>query len=283
MEHWNRDRQIPRVTLPCLLRPEPPGCQQEEPDPHARVPVPVHPQLLASVDPLMRALLQSLIKTNIVCTSRLSGMCAIEQMALDLGAAYIPDKFPSCLGESDNPSASWTAFRKGYFRCAGGSTREKAELVLNLLAFRLFLQSRMRFRLYNFCVHNIVTAATLPYEINIQRLHELDPKHFDYKPDVFPGVMYRMKSPKLVIQIFDSGKLNIVGAKNISEPVEALLQLEPLLRKCRIFCSRLENAPLLSSRRRAQDENVDTSSSSAGVRIIDDRLVKQLTRVGRQL
>jgi transcription initiation factor TFIID TATA-box-binding protein len=34
-----------------------------------------------------------------------------------------------------------------------------------------------------------------------------------YEPEIFPGLIYRMKQPKIVLLIFVSGKIVITGAK----------------------------------------------------------------------
>ena len=36
-----------------------------------------------------------------------------------------------------------------------------------------------------------------------------------YEPELFPGLIYRMKQPKIVLLIFVSGKIVITGAKVI--------------------------------------------------------------------
>lgn len=35
-----------------------------------------------------------------------------------------------------------------------------------------------------------------------------------YEPEVFPGLVYRMKDPKVTFLVFVSGKIVITGAKN---------------------------------------------------------------------
>ena len=36
---------------------------------------------------------------------------------------------------------------------------------------------------------------------------------FQYEPELFPGLIYRMKQPKIVLLIFVSGKIVLTGAK----------------------------------------------------------------------
>lgn len=37
-----------------------------------------------------------------------------------------------------------------------------------------------------------------------------------YEPELFPGLIYRMKQPKIVLLIFVSGKIVLTGAKVVS-------------------------------------------------------------------
>lgn len=43
--------------------------------------------------------------------------------------------------------------------------------------------------------------------------HELLVHCLQYEPELFPGLIYRMKQPKIVLLIFVSGKIVLTGAK----------------------------------------------------------------------
>lgn len=43
----------------------------------------------------------------------------------------------------------------------------------------------------------------------------LFPTLMQYEPELFPGLIYRMKQPKIVLLIFVSGKIVLTGAKVI--------------------------------------------------------------------
>ena len=58
---------------------------------------------------------------------------------------------------------------------------------------------------------------------------EKSPCH--YEPAVFPGLIYHMTKPELTLLIFQSGKMNFVGAKNKDDIYEALQKIYPLLCK----------------------------------------------------
>ena len=50
-----------------------------------------------------------------------------------------------------------------------------------------------------------------------------------YEPEQFPGLIYRMEEPKIVILIFTSGKLVITGAKKEEEIYRAATKLQETL------------------------------------------------------
>jgi transcription initiation factor TFIID TATA-box-binding protein len=50
-----------------------------------------------------------------------------------------------------------------------------------------------------------------------------------YEPEQFPGLIYRMEDPKVVILIFGSGKLVCTGAKKETEVHRAIAKLQETL------------------------------------------------------
>ena len=50
-----------------------------------------------------------------------------------------------------------------------------------------------------------------------------------YEPEQFPGAIYRMDEPKVVILIFSTGKLVITGAKREEQAREAAEKMRDIL------------------------------------------------------
>jgi transcription initiation factor TFIID TATA-box-binding protein len=50
-----------------------------------------------------------------------------------------------------------------------------------------------------------------------------------YEPEQFPGLIYRMDIPKVVILLFASGKLVCTGAKREDEVYESVIKLHDRL------------------------------------------------------
>lgn len=54
-----------------------------------------------------------------------------------------------------------------------------------------------------------------------------------YEPEVFPGLIYRMIKPHIVLLIFVNGKIVFTGAKTRNDIKEALDNIYPILRSFR--------------------------------------------------
>ncbi|MEA3255605.1 MAG: TATA-box-binding protein [Candidatus Altiarchaeota archaeon] len=78
----------------------------------------------------------------------------------------------------------------------------------------------------NVKVENMVSAITLNLKIDLKKLVEIT-TGLEYNPDRFPGVVYRIREPKLAMLIFSSGKVICTGARSkedIKRAVEHLLE-----------------------------------------------------------
>lgn len=51
-----------------------------------------------------------------------------------------------------------------------------------------------------------------------------------YDPELFPGLIFRMDTPKVVLLIFASGKIVLTGAKKREQIYEAYNKILPLLK-----------------------------------------------------
>ena len=61
-------------------------------------------------------------------------------------------------------------------------------------------------------VQNIVASANLMKTLNLEAV-ALDLENTEYEPEQFPGLVYRLGEPKVVLLLFGSGKVVCTGAK----------------------------------------------------------------------
>jgi len=63
-------------------------------------------------------------------------------------------------------------------------------------------------------VQNIVASSDLGAKINLNAIAiSLGLEKVEYEPEQFPGLVYRLDVPKVVVLLFGSGKLVCTGAK----------------------------------------------------------------------
>ena len=64
-------------------------------------------------------------------------------------------------------------------------------------------------------VQNIVASADLHTILNLNAIAiGLGLENIEYEPEQFPGLVYRIDVPKVVVLIFSSGKLVVTGGKS---------------------------------------------------------------------
>jgi transcription initiation factor TFIID TATA-box-binding protein len=77
-------------------------------------------------------------------------------------------------------------------------------------------------------IENVVASASINQTVDMNQIT----KNFvdvEYHPDQFPGLVFRLKTPKTATLIFSSGKLVCTGAKRESEVFRAVNNLHVLL------------------------------------------------------
>ena len=77
-------------------------------------------------------------------------------------------------------------------------------------------------------IENVVASATLKQRIDLNAIVRAFPG-VEYRPEQFPGLIYRMDDPKVVILVFTSGKLVCTGAKKEIQVHIAVNKLQEIL------------------------------------------------------
>jgi transcription initiation factor TFIID TATA-box-binding protein len=77
-------------------------------------------------------------------------------------------------------------------------------------------------------IQNIVSSVGLGGHVDLEK-STYSLKRTMYEPEQFPGLIYRMDDPKVVILIFATGKLVVTGAKKEAEVSRAVAKLQETL------------------------------------------------------
>jgi transcription initiation factor TFIID TATA-box-binding protein len=81
----------------------------------------------------------------------------------------------------------------------------------------------------DFKIQNMVGTADVGFPIRLEGLVYVHSSFASYEPELFPGLIYRLASPRVVFLIFVSGKIVITGAKTEREMTDAFTKLYPVL------------------------------------------------------
>jgi len=79
-----------------------------------------------------------------------------------------------------------------------------------------------------FKIQNIVGVADVNFPIRLEALQIQHKKFCQYEPEVFPGAIYKLMQPKVVMLIFVSGRIVIIGAKNKNDTKKAFDFIYPV-------------------------------------------------------
>ncbi|MEN3048364.1 MAG: TATA-box-binding protein [Candidatus Caldarchaeales archaeon] len=142
---------------------------------------------------------------------------------------YKPAQFPGLVFRLERPKTATLIFSSGKMVCTGAKSEEESKRavrrVVRLLKEKGFLVSEDAI----IEVQNIVASIDLYGRINLERAAQVL-ENVMYEPEQFPGLIYRMSEPKVVILMFASGKLVCTGAKTELDVQNAVRRLSEELR-----------------------------------------------------
>jgi len=78
-------------------------------------------------------------------------------------------------------------------------------------------------------IENIVASASLSQAIDLSSIVRVFP-HIEYRPELFPGLVFRLKKPKTATLIFRTGRMVRTGAKSEKDSKRALNKVVEELR-----------------------------------------------------
>jgi transcription initiation factor TFIID TATA-box-binding protein len=79
-------------------------------------------------------------------------------------------------------------------------------------------------------IENVVASASIDQKVDLNQITR-DFPDVEYHPDQFPGLVFRLKSPKTATLIFSSGKMVCTGAKSEEMAKKAVISVVQRLRK----------------------------------------------------
>ncbi len=79
-------------------------------------------------------------------------------------------------------------------------------------------------------IENIVATVSLDQTLDLDYIDKVLP-NVEYNPDQFPGLIFRLDSPRVTSLIFKSGKMVVTGSKSTAELIRAVKKIIRTLMK----------------------------------------------------
>ncbi|XP_060830795.1 TATA-box-binding protein [Bombus pascuorum] len=188
-------------------------------------PGPMTPMTPASADPAILPQLQ-----NIVSTVNLNCKLDLKKIALHArNAEYNPKRFAAVIMRIREPRTTALIFSSGKMVCTGAKSEEDSRLAARKYA-RIIQKLGFPAKFLDFKIQNMVGSCDVKFPIRLEGLVLTHGQFSSYEPELFPGLIYRMVKPRIVLLIFVSGKVVLTGAKVRQEIYEAFDNIYPILK-----------------------------------------------------
>lgn len=144
------------------------------------------------------------------------------------GVQYDPTTFPGLVFRLKKPKTAILIFSTGKMVCTGAKSEKEAKRAVKKVVNELKNSGIIITGKAEIKIVNMVASANLLGRIEIEDCACSLGKTM-YEPEQFPGLIYRMDEPKVVILIFASGKLVCTGATKEEDVYTAVAKLHKKL------------------------------------------------------
>ena len=141
---------------------------------------------------------------------------------------YRPKQFPGLVFRLKRPKTATLIFGSGKMVCTGAKSEKMAKRAVNKVVRELKNNGIIILGKPKIVIQNIVASANLHGKIDLETAADIM-ENVMYEPEQFPGLIYRMGDPKVVMLLFASGKLVCTGAKHEDMVKEAVEKLHEIL------------------------------------------------------
>ncbi|KAK3157634.1 hypothetical protein QOZ80_2AG0125380 [Eleusine coracana subsp. coracana] len=170
---------------------------------------------------------------NIVSTVNLNCRLELQKIALRArNAEYNPKRFAAVIMRIREPKTTALVFASGKMVCTGAKSEEHSKLAARKYA-RIIQKLGYPARFQDFKIQNMVASCDVKFPIRLEGLAFSHGAFSNYEPELFPGLIYRMKHPKIVLLVFVSGKIVLTGTKMREEISTAFENIYPVLTEYR--------------------------------------------------
>jgi len=144
------------------------------------------------------------------------------------GVEYRPEQFPGLVFRLKRPKTATLIFNSGKMVCTGAKSEKEARRAVMKVVKELKKGGIIIIGKPELKIVNMVASVSLGGMIDLEKAVRSLEKTM-YEPEQFPGVIYRMDEPRVVMLLFASGKLVCTGAKKEQDVYDAVHKLHRIL------------------------------------------------------
>jgi len=139
-------------------------------------------------------------------------------------------RFPGAVYRIEKPKIASLIFSSGKVVLTGIRDKQALTDGLNIIMKSLKSAGVKTHKEPKVAITNIVCSYDIGKYINLNKVViTLNLENIEYEPEQFPGLVYRIKDPKIVALLFSSGKIILTGGKNLEDIKKGLDFLEQKL------------------------------------------------------
>ena len=161
---------------------------------------------------------------NIVASGVIADEIDLAEISSKIeGCELNTKRFPGAVYRIDEPRMASLIFSSGKVVLTGIRNEESLGEGLNKVLSSLKEAGVNILPVPKVAVTNIVCSYDIGRFINLNRVvAKLSLEAIEYEPEQFPGLVYRIKDPKIVALLFSSGKIILTGGKNLTDVKKGL-------------------------------------------------------------
>lgn len=166
----------------------------------------------------------TLATENVVASTSIDQELDLERLAADLGGVqYDPARFPGIVYRLHDPKAASLIFRTGKLVCTGANSESAVTTAIEQTFTALRALGVVVPENPEITIQNIVSTGDLERRLNLNALAVgFGFEQVEYEPEQFPGLVYRLNEPDVVVLLFGSGKLVITGGTQPEDAERAI-------------------------------------------------------------
>jgi len=166
---------------------------------------------------------------NVVATGALTHRIDLDAVVKAFpNVEYRPKQFPGIVFRIKKPKTATLIFTSGKMVCTGAKSEGESgkalrKVVRTLKKGGIIITGKLEVE-----VVNMVATANLGGSVDLIAFYESERSmggRILYEPEQFPGLIYRMNEPRVVILLFTTGKLVCTGARKEEDAHLAVIKL----------------------------------------------------------